>query len=169
MAGLKTDVLLEVGFDTTTPNEPKDISSWAFQYALENGISLHDNRAISVPCYLPEYTFVEKLSAISKKYRQDVEGKEVKNFTRHYYDIYQLLGEPRVRAFIGTPEYLAHKSSRMKEDECDIKNNPAFTLSDKSVREKYIERLDRTAALYFKGQPSVEEILGRIGEVIDRL
>ena len=122
--GLKTNVLLEVGFDTTTPNKVHDISSWPYDMAAKGGLNICDNRAKAVPCYLPEYTFVEKLSAISKKYRQDVEGKDVQNFTRHYYDIYQLLGEQRVQDFIGTKEYLEHKASRFsKNDDLDIKNN----------------------------------------------
>ena len=168
--GLKYDVLLEVGFDVTTPNEKKDISSWAFDEARSLGIDNLDNRARAVPCYLPEYTFVEKLSAISKKYRQDVDGKDVKNFTRHYYDIYQLLNEPRVQAFIGTEAYLTHKSARLnKGNEDDIKNNPAFSLPDASVRKKYADRLQNTASLYFHGQPTIEEILARISLYIDKL
>jgi hypothetical protein len=31
--GLKDGVLLEAGFDDVSPNEPKDISSWAYDYA----------------------------------------------------------------------------------------------------------------------------------------
>ena len=33
--GLKPGILLEVGFDDVTPNEPKDISSWAFDFARD--------------------------------------------------------------------------------------------------------------------------------------
>lgn len=168
--GLKTDVLLEVGFDTTTPNLAHDISSWIYDTGIKGGMEVLDNRAKAVLCYLPEYTFVEKLSAISKKYRQEVEGKEVQNFTRHYYDIYQLLGEPRVQTFIGTKEYLEHKASRFsKNDNPDIKNNPAFTLKDLTIREKYKDRLIRTSGLYFKGQPSIEEILERVALYLDKL
>ena len=168
--GLKTDVLLEVGFDTTTPNEPRDISSWAYDLAIKGGLDIRDNRAHAVLCYFPEYTFVEKLSAISKKYRQDVEGKNVQNFTRHYYDIYQLLGELRVQSFIGSKEYLAHKASRFsKNDEADIKSNPAFTLSDAVIRAKYADRLIQSSGLYFKGQPKIEDIIDRIAQYLDRL
>ena len=168
--GLKTDVLLEVGFDTTTPNMALDISSWVYDAAVKSGLEIRDNRAKAVPCYLPEYTFIEKLSAISKKYRQELEGKDVKNFTRHYYDIFQLLAEPRVQSFIGTPEYRDHKAARFgKNENSDIKTNPAFTLPDPEIRAKYAERYARSAGLYFRGQPSLELIVGRIGEVIDKL
>ncbi len=168
--GLKTDVLLEVGFDTTTPNLALDISSWVYDAAERSGLNVRDNRAKAVPCYLPEYTFVEKLSAISKKYRQELEDKDVKNFTRHYYDIYQLLAEPRVQSFIGTPEYRNHKAARFgKNENSDIKTNPAFTLPDPEIRTRYAERYRRSAGLYFRGQPSLDQIVGRIVEVIDKL
>ena len=168
--GLKTDVLLEVGFDTTTPNLALDISSWVYDAAVKGGLNARDNRAKAVPCYLPEYTFIEKLSAISKKYRQELEGKEVKNFTRHYYDIYQLLAEPRVQSFIGTSEYRDHKAARFgKNENADIKTNPAFTLPDSEIRAKYAERYARSAGLYFRGQPNLKLIVDRIAVVIDKL
>ena len=169
--GLKHDVLLEVGCDKTTPNEPKDISSWAYDEAMTAQLeNVLDNRAVNVPCYLPEYTFVEKLSAISKKYRQETDGKDVMNFTRHYYDVFQLLGEERVQKFIGTEEYIAHKTAKFsKNDESKLKNNPAFTIPDKNIRAKYADRLNRSSALYFYGQPSLEEILSRFSEYLDKL
>lgn len=168
--GVKTDVLLEVGFDTTTPNEPQDISSWVYDLALGSGLAVCDNRAINVPCYLPEYTFVEKLSAISKKYRQETSGKSVQNFTRHYYDIYQLLRQERVLKFIGSPEYQAHKLARFgKTDEINLAKNPALTLPDPKIREQYAERLERSSGLYFREQPTMEEILSEILAIIEKL
>lgn len=122
-----------------------DISSWLYDAAVAGGLTIFDNRAKAVPCYLPEYTFVEKLSAISKKYRQELEGKDVKNFTRHYYDIYQLLAETRVQSFIGTAEYREYKAARFGNNEnADIKNNPAFTLPDSKIRAIYAERYMRS-------------------------
>jgi hypothetical protein len=35
--GLREGVLLEAGFAKVTPNEPKDISSWAYDDAAEKG------------------------------------------------------------------------------------------------------------------------------------
>ncbi len=65
--GLKVGILLEVGFDTTAPNRPCDISSWVWEYANDAGVSVFDNRALNVFCYLPGYTFVEKLQTIVRK------------------------------------------------------------------------------------------------------
>src|SRR5258708_5248501 len=57
--GLKEGILLEGGFDDVTPNTPKTISSWAYDYAAGRGAIIH-NRAIGVACYGPGYTFVGK-------------------------------------------------------------------------------------------------------------
>jgi len=64
VAGLKEGILLEVGFDDVIPNLPTDISSWAYDYANDK-VEAIDNRAKSVACYHPGYTFVEKLQTIS--------------------------------------------------------------------------------------------------------
>jgi hypothetical protein len=49
---LREGVLLEAGFDTVTPNTPKDISSWAYDHAASK-IDIIDNRAKAVPCLRP--------------------------------------------------------------------------------------------------------------------
>jgi hypothetical protein len=69
LEGLKEGVLLEVGFDVVAPNQARDISSWAYDYAAGK-IDIIDNRAPGVACYDPGYTFVEKLQTISTKFRQ---------------------------------------------------------------------------------------------------
>ena len=63
LPGLKDGILLEVGFDVVTPNMPRTISSWAYDSAA-NKIEVIDNRAVDVACYLPGYTFVEKLQTV---------------------------------------------------------------------------------------------------------
>ncbi|WP_244494192.1 MULTISPECIES: nucleotidyl transferase AbiEii/AbiGii toxin family protein [unclassified Ensifer] len=100
---LKDGVLLEAGFDTVAPNIDKDISSWAYDFAS----------SLAVPCYELGYTLVEKLQTISTKYRKQQEtGQFPVNFLRHYYDVYCLLDQPDVQAFIGADDYLAHKTRR---------------------------------------------------------
>ena len=68
IAGLKPGILLEVGFDDTTPNSAVDISSWALDKAATTGVKFSDNRALQVKCYHPAYTLVEKLQAVSTKF-----------------------------------------------------------------------------------------------------
>ncbi len=63
--GLKDGILLETGFDQTTPYEELTISSWLLDKALEVKLKITDNRAKNVKCYVPEFTFVEKLQTIS--------------------------------------------------------------------------------------------------------
>jgi Nucleotidyl transferase AbiEii toxin, Type IV TA system len=170
MEGLKTGVLLEVGFDDVTPNATKDISSWLYDYAAGK-VPIIDNRAKSVACYDPGYTFVEKLQTVSTKFRQQQASKEFPlNFMRHYYDIYSLLRRPEVQAFIGTDAYRAHKAKRFRrDDEPDITKNQAFILSDPKTRGEYAKAFAESTALYYGAKPSFDEILREIGKWADRL
>lgn len=170
-AGLKEGILLEVGFDDTTPNMPRRISSWVFDKTSESDIAVTDNRAHSVPCYHPGYTLVEKLQTVSTKFRKQQENAELPpNFLRHYYDISQLLDHPDVLAFIGTPEYHARKKHRFrKEDNLNIANNEAFLLSDVATRSQYALAYQATGSLYFNGQIPFEAILEKIRKRTDRL
>lgn len=171
LEGIKSYVLLEVGFDVTTPNENRTITSWLYEAALNAGLNIVDNRALDVACYLPGYTFTEKLSAISSKYKQEQVGKLMPvNFIRHYYDIYQLLGQQSVLEFIGTEAYHKHKASRFrKADEMDLNKNEAFMLSEPATRERYSLEYQRTQVLYYGGFPSFESILARIQEHLEKL
>lgn len=160
---LKAGILLEVGFDTVTPNSPKDISSWAYDHAVDK-VKIKDNRAKSVPCYHAGYTLVEKLQAISTKYRKQQESEKFpENFMRHYYDVYCLLQDPEVLKFIGTEKYHKHKAARFPAaDNQNILENPALSLSDKKTREDYKKVYQSTPSLYYKGQPDFDDILKMI-------
>lgn len=117
------------------------------------------------------FTLVEKLQTISTKYRKQREtGQFPANFLRHYYDVFCLLDQPDVQAFISTEAYLAHKARRFpKLDNPDIAKNPAFSLSDPKTLAFYESAYERTAPLYYHGRPSLKEILTRIGSYADRL
>lgn len=170
--GVKEGILLEAGFDQVAPNRPCLISSWAYEKAMASDLpDLTDNRAFDVPCYEPGYTLVEKLQTISTKFRRHVEdGGMPQNFLRHYYDVYCLLDDPGVQAFIGTEAYVAHKNARFPTaDNKVIAENPAFSLPDDTMRGRFARAYAATAALYYRGQPSLDAILGRIREFADRL
>ncbi len=169
--GLKEGILLEVGFDDTTPNISRTISSWAFDRAAKADVAALDNRAVDVSCYHPGCTFVEKLQTVSTKFRlQQSTGELPPNFLRHYYDISQLLDHPEVTAFIATPEYHARKEQRFrKDDKLIIAENEAFLLSDPATREQYTLAYQATAPLYFGRQPDFESIIEKIGKQIDKL
>lgn len=168
---LKPGVILELGFDQTTPFALCDITSWAYQQALISNISIFDNRAKNVACYFPEYTFVEKLQTISTKFRLEQENETMPvNFLRHYYDVYKLLDNDRVLKFIGTKEYLEHKYLRFRaQDEFVIKNNPAFIIKDIKTRERYNNEFVKKSSIYFGKQPTFDEIIDRINQHINKL
>lgn len=169
--GVKDGILLEVGFDDTAPNSPCTISSWALDAALKAKVAVIDNRAVDVACYSPAYTFVEKLQTVSTKFRMQQEANTFpKNFMRHYYDLYCLLGSPEVLGFIGTPTYHARKTERFRSgDNLDIAHNEAFLLSAPKLRSLYETKYRETAALYYKGQIPFSEILARIHRHIEQL
>lgn len=171
-AGIKDGVLLEVGFDTVTPNRKIDISSWALDFAKQHNVPVIDNLATSIPCYEPGYTFVEKLQTIATKYRNQQErGGMPKNFMRHYYDVYCLLEDESVQSFIGTDAYYAHKRIRFPsaDYQLPIAENEAFILSDSATRKLYQDNYLVTSALYYREQPSFDSLLERIRLVLDVL
>lgn len=171
--GVKEGVLLEAGFDQVTPNEKITISSWIFDKGYSVlGDGAIDNRAKDIVCYHPGYTFVEKLQTIATKFRNEMEGKSAEpNFMRQYYDVASLLNDKRVIDFIGSDEYLQHKENRFPAPDfaIPIKDNDAFTLKNEEHRKAYEKRYLSSKNLYYKGQPSFESLLSKIGEYIDRL
>lgn len=170
--GIKAGILLEAGFDRVTPNEKLTISSWAYDRAVAQGVEILDNRAKNIACYDPGYTLVEKLQTIATKFRREREtGNTSVNFMRQYYDVYSLLTREDVQAFIGTPEYLAHKEDRFPKPDLaiPINKNEAFLLNDEQLRASYRKRYADTAALYYAGQPDFDQLLTRIHKYIDKL
>lgn len=169
---LKSGILLEAGFDQVAPNRRCDISCWVYQQAADSGLAdITDNRALQVACYEPGYTLVEKLQTVSTKYRQQQAGGAMpQNFLRHYYDLYCLLGDSGVQAFVGTEAYAGHKKKRFRsEDDPDLTANAAFWLADPATRKLYEAAYAATSALYYQGQPPFADILARIQEHAPRL
>jgi hypothetical protein len=164
--GLKDGILLEVGFDRTQPSTRLDISSWAYEHGVERAEDLIDNRAAEIACYRPEYTFVEKIQTVVRKFRQFQEDGTIKpNFLRHYYDIYMLLESEEVRSFIGTAAYLEHKDDRIRGKDRDFGIHPAFDILHPDLEREYA----RTAGLYYLGQVPLSEIVDRISPYLDQL
>lgn len=164
--GLKDGILLEVGFDRTQPSTKRLVSSWAYDRGVSSVGSILDNRAVDVACYRPEYTFVEKIQTVIRKSRQFREdGTLQRNFLRHYYDIYMLLGCEDVRSFIGTNEYMKHKTERIRGKDLEFGIQAAFDILRPELEREYA----RTAELYYRGQPSLSEIADRIAPYLNRL
>ena len=78
--------MLEVGFETVTPNNPLTISSCEYEKAVQQKVDIIDNRGVDIACYHIGYTFVEKLKTIETKFRQEKEDKEERqNFMHQNY------------------------------------------------------------------------------------
>ena len=169
--GIKQGILLEVGFDDTAPNEPRTISSWAYNKAAEADIDFIDNRAVGIRCYSPAYTFVEKLQTVSTKFRKQQESEKFsQNFLRHYYDIYCLLENGEVQEFIGTDEYAERKDKRFPGDDNQcIAQNEAFIFSNDEILKIYEHEYEKTRDLYFEKMIPFKMILERIHQNIERL
>lgn len=168
--GVKEGILLEAGFDTVTPNNKLTISSWAYDKAISQNVSIIDNRAIDIACYHPGYTFVEKLQTIATKFRQEQEsGIEKPNLMRQYYDVYCLLDNILVQEFIGTDQYKLHKKERFpaKDFVIPIEKNQAFLLEDLVLKTRFEDRYKATEKLYYKGQPSFEDVIVKIRKSIE--
>jgi predicted nucleotidyltransferase component of viral defense system len=164
--GIKAGILLEAGFDKTTPNKPLNFSSWAHDKLQDfPSIKVNNNKAYNVLCYCPEYTFVEKLQAISTKVRlQQETGEFSTNFLRHFYDVSKLLEQKVVINFIGTKEYLQHKNERFRtKDNKDITKNLAFNLDkDADLYKLYKDEFEKTRSLFFTTTPNFDEVYATI-------
>jgi hypothetical protein len=89
---------------------------------------------------------------------------------RHYYDVASLLGDPAVQAFVGTPEYVAHKAKRFRAaDNRVIAENEAFVLSDPDVRGRLERAYIASTALYYEGQPPFAVLIETITTWAPRL
>jgi hypothetical protein len=167
---LKKEVLLEVGFDRTVPNEPRDFDSWALERARGAGREVIDNRARGVHCFNPEYSFVDKIQTICRRFRQHRDRRDPlrdkpRHFLRHYYDLYMLLGIERVRAFVGTAEYMAYKGQKLKTgDAGEFTRGEAFSLDDPGRFALFRDEFEFTSLTLSPPKPSFEDVLGRIRE-----
>lgn len=175
LEGLKEGVLLEVGFDTITPNTPLDVSSWIWEHLVSMNIQNQyiDNTAKAVLCYHPGYTLIEKLQTIIRKYRNwnSPEDSNRNNFMRQYYDVYCLLGNEDIIAFTKTPDYEKHKLARIKgtDKTIPIAKHPALLIEDAEIRESFKTRYKSTSKLYYNGQPEFDDVLARIATHLPQL
>ncbi len=168
LPGLKPEVLLEAGFARTAPNEPRDFSSWVMDKALESGLKVTDNRAPGIRCFNPEYTFVDKIQTICRRFRQyrdrnHPDQDRPRQFMRHYYDLYLLLGVDRVKEFIGTPPYKTYLKEKLKgADIKEFESRDSFTLGDAKTYALFKKEFESMNTLLLKPGPSFKELAKRI-------
>lgn len=165
---LRPEVLLEAGFTQTAPNEPRDFTSWVWERATVATLEIRDNRAPAIPCFNPEYTFVDKLQTICRRYRQytdrrDAERDRPRKFLRHYYDLYKLLQLPRVRDFLGTPGYAAYREVKIKGADRDVfAARTPFEIPDDEVVRDFEAEFATLAGLFFAPAPAFADIIREI-------
>lgn len=171
---LKSEVLLELGFHQTAPNEDRNFTSWTLEKALAVGLDVIDNRAKGVKCFNPEYTFVDKLQTICRYYRQYRDGKDgekplPRKFLRHYYDFYMLLGVDRVVGFIGSKGYEEYKALKLRgEDAREFASREAFTLLDPKTFALFKDEFRSMGRLLLSAGPTFENVMGRLREYSPR-
>jgi len=92
-------IKLEMGTRSGSwPVEKRELSSYVVQFLKAEGETLDAEDESSFPMKLLDFkrTFVEKLFTIHSKVNE-LKGKSVGTYTRHYYDLYQLAQQSEVQ------------------------------------------------------------------------
>ena len=118
-------------------------------------------------CFNPEYTFVDKLQTICKRFRQhradaDPLRNRPREFLRHYYDLFRLLEVKRVADFIGTPEYDGYMAEKLRgKDLEEFKARDAFNLPDRSLFELFEREYASMNSLLLSPGSSFADLISR--------
>lgn len=123
--------------------------------------------SFEVICLDPLRTFAEKVSLLAQAY----ERGEIVAYSRHYYDLYFLLGEDSIASRLGSKEHIDIKHSIREIDELyDVKksqdfyatlgSSPAFAF-DAPLRVEVARRYN-AERIYYGRKPSFSEIVERI-------
>ncbi len=89
-----------------------ELHSYLGSFLAHRGVSLGAEDEAGFPMRLLHYrrTFVEKMFAIHSKvelFRRD--GRPIGSYARHYYDLFELSGQPEVVAMLRSDEYASIK------------------------------------------------------------
>lgn len=120
-------------------------------------------------------TCVEKLFAVHAAYQVN----RAKGKSRHYYDLYELLGLEEVRAYVGTEAYRQcvvevrifsqeHFKGQPVPDADTFAHSPAF-LPDGDNLKALEQNYKAEATLFFGQQPPLADVLLRIGDLLPKL
>ncbi|RKH43015.1 nucleotidyl transferase AbiEii/AbiGii toxin family protein [Corallococcus sicarius] len=112
---LRPFVLLEVGNARVTPFVPRDMTSFVHD-ELEDQQQLtdfKDNRPRAVRCVHPMVTLLEKLDALQKRLRRNLEPA---TFVRHYEDAARIItAEDRLPPLVGYPDVRALATEMIRQ------------------------------------------------------
>lgn len=102
-------ILLEAGAASgREPTEEVQIRSYLAEFLKRTNHTLGTEDEQSFPMRLLHFrrTFVEKMFTIHAKVEIfKREGRPIGTYARHYYDLFQLAGQPQVRAMLESDEY----------------------------------------------------------------
>lgn len=81
--------------------------------------------------------------------------------------MYCLLEYRPVLDFINTDQYQMRKQERFpKSDIQIIAQNPAFSLKNENERSLFASEYQKVSSLYYKGQPSFDDILNKLSKYL---
>lgn len=119
-------------------------------------------------CFNPEYTFVDKLQTICRRFRQHRDRNHEmfdrpREFLRHYFDLYKLLEVERVRQFIGTSDYEAYKKEKLRgADAQEFESRAPFTLPEGKTFRLFEEEFTVMNTLLLSPGPTFKDLIERL-------
>lgn len=177
VTGMRPYIRLEMSFRAgSEPHTIKGIQSLVGQVieaAGSTGIA-ENIVAQNLPIIDPKRTLVEKFFAVYAM----CESKKIQGKTRHFYDIFRLLGLQEIQTFLGSEEYNTIKkdvASFSQQHFPHVPVPPGNNLRDSTALNPPAELAkliaDEIAGsdIYFTPPPSFDEILQRIGLYKDKL
>src|SRR6201986_742880 len=158
----------------TSPSTVRPIRSYLTEHVESLGIELpaQDLTPFDMECLDVRRTFVEKMFTAHAAYARDrARGK-----MRHYYDLYRMASQEDVRDFLTTDEYVevyrdVEEFSRVSWPDAALPGEASFAGSSAfypdedglaDLRRHYVMERD----LFHVEPPSIEEIIGRMQELI---
>ncbi len=152
-------VRLEVGRARVVPFVERSLSSFVHTHLVEQGLLADyiDNRPASVRCVHPVVTLLEKLDAMSRRYKRA--AIEADSFVRHYEDAAQI-----IRAFDALP-HLDMTLAELAQDMLAQKDiaamptpaEPALHLADADKRARLERAYEKIAPMFWGPRIPLDE------------
>ena len=130
---MKPFVLLEVGEARVRPFLDRPLSSFVHDFLQGTGRlkDYEDNRPASVRCIHPMVTLIEKLDAISSRFKR---GRDASEFIRHYEDAAHIIQEasrlPVLTGYEGQSHLIKEMLTEKQIRWAPSANDPAFNPAD---------------------------------------
>lgn len=184
---LKPHVLIELTrMGNPEPNSPHNVRSLLAEYVLATGQAHEDEfaalAAVKIDVLMPHRTLVEKLCALEHcSQRAQADSTAFAQMSRHFYDVYQLLGAESVTESLlsepgGTDGIAADHVQRSAEVRRATGPRPetgfadSLWITDDTVRAIAQESYDREVPpLLYGPAPGFDDVLRRMSEMAEVL